>query len=101
MIHDKSEIYFPAVRLDDYSVTKVTVKNRTPNPITFSLNKLSPPFSNYHTSVEVKPNFYLNIPVKYSPILKDGQGPHECFLKLQETCFGGKVLVARLVGQRQ
>ena len=87
--------------MDDYSVTKVTVKNRTKNPVMFSINNLSTPFTNYHTSVEVKPNFYLNIPVKYSSTLKDGKGPHECFMKLEEKGSGSKVLVVRLVGRRQ
>ena len=98
---DKTELYFPAVRLDDHSVVKVTVKNRTKKSAFFTANTLSAPFTSYHTSVEVKPNFYLNIPIKYSPTLKDGKGPHECFLKLEENIADGKVLIVRLIGRRQ
>ena len=98
---DKTELYFPAVRLEESSVIKVTVKNRTRKSVYFTVNQLSAPFTSYHTNVEVKPSFYLNIPIKYCPTLNDGEGPHESFLRLEENVVDGKVLIARLIGRRQ
>ena len=98
---DQAENFFPRVKLNECSVTKITVKNRTKRSVVFSLNTLHPPFENYHHTVEVKPNYYLNIPVKYCPTINDGEGPHECYLKLEEKSVEPRVLVARLVGKRQ
>ena len=98
---DQAENFFPAVKLNECSVTKITVKNRTKRSVIFSLNTLHPPFENYHHTVEVKPNYYLNIPVKYCPTINDGEGPHECYLRLEEKSVEPRVLVARLVGKRQ
>ena len=98
---DQPENFFPAVKLNECSVTKITVKNRTKRSVIFSLNTLHPPFENYHHTVEVKPNYYLNIPVKYCPTINDGEGPHECYLKLEEKSAEPRILVSRLVGKRQ
>lgn len=78
------------------SVAKVVLKNRTEKVQKFSVSSLASPFHNYHDFVEVKPNFYLSIPVKYSPL---ENGRHEASMVLKNVDDGRK-LTATLVGAR-
>ena len=65
---DREIIHFPTVRMpNSSSVAKVTLKNRTDNAAKFQVGTLEPPFENYYTEIEVKPHYYLSLPVRFKP----------------------------------
>ena len=65
---DREIIHFPIVRMpNSSSVAKVTLKNRTDNSAKFQVGNLEPPFENYYTEIEVKPHYYLSLPVRFKP----------------------------------
>ena len=65
---DRETIHFPTVRKkNDSSVAKITLKNRTEKVGRYHINPLESPFENYHSDVEVKPHFYLSIPIRFKP----------------------------------
>ena len=65
---EKDTIHFPTVTMKNgTSVAKVTIKNKTHKPVKFQIEPLEAPFENNHTEVEVKPHFYLSVPVLFRP----------------------------------
>ena len=65
---DNSNVYFPTVtQKNGTSLAKVTIKNKTNEPISFQIQPLEAPFENHHSEVTVKPRFYLSIPILFRP----------------------------------
>lgn len=65
---ENSQIYFPTVtQKNGISVAKITIKNRSQKSIKFKIDALKSPFETRYTEVEVKPRFYLSIPIVFRP----------------------------------
>ncbi len=78
---------------------KISIHNRTSMTQRFSFTKLSKPFVNFHDTVEVKPHFYLHVPVKFIPdvnsVVKGHQFETQAIFRNLDNEI---VLVCRLVG---
>ena len=73
---DREIIHFPTVRIpNSSSVAKVTLKNRTDNAAKFQVGNPEPPFENYYTEIEVKPHYYLSLPIRFKPNSKPNLNP--------------------------
>ena len=96
---DRETIHFPTVRkMNDSSVAKITLKNRTEKVGRYHINSLESPFENYHNDVEVKPHFYLSIPIRFKPTEDNMHCEVTVMLTNIET---GDVLKANLVASSQ
>lgn len=74
---EQDELCFPVTKIGGKSVASITLRNRGHLPELLTVGHLNPPFANKHTQVEVKPNFFLCLPILYSPT---NRGPHEARL---------------------
>lgn len=97
---DSETVHFPTVKVrNGTSVAKVTIKNRTDKPAFFTLvSQLCEPFENYHRDVEVKPFYYLSIPIRFRPTMDNQMCKSPFVLKNVQT---GQLLTATLVGASQ
>lgn len=86
-------VFFPLSKIGTNALAKIVLKNRTPNPASFQLDDLCPPFKNRHKLVTVQANSYLNVPVFYSPV---NAGPHQTAVTFKGS--EGRNLVAVLKG---
>ncbi|TRY74679.1 hypothetical protein TCAL_15555 [Tigriopus californicus] len=86
-------IFFPLTKIGTNALAKIVLKNRTPSPVTFHLEDISPPFKNRHKLVTVQANSFLNVPVFYSPT---NVGPHQTAVTFKGS--EGRNLVAVLKG---
>jgi len=66
---DSSNLVFPTTRIGETSVTKVKIKNRSSSDQSVILQPLSPstPFRPVQTTVEVKSNCYVTVPIQFHP----------------------------------
>ena len=65
---EQETIHFPTVTVKKgTSVAKVTIKNKTDKPVKLQIEPLEAPFENNHSEVEVKPRFYLSVPILFRP----------------------------------
>ena len=92
---EREIIAFPSVTTSDSSsVAKVTLKNRTDKVGKFHIQPLQPPFECHYEFVEVKPHYYLSVPIRFRPTRDQMECRTPIRLTNSET---GEVLTATLV----
>lgn len=77
---ESDRVFAPDVKVGDSSVFKVKIKNQGEVTHLLNISGLQAPFSVNHTRVEIKPKFFLNLPILYSPTTK---ASHESVLILK------------------
>ena len=99
---ERDIIAFPSVTIpNNSSVAKVTLRNRTDQVGKFHIQPLQPPFECHYEYVEVKPHFYLSVPIRFRPTrdqmqtIKD-QMEYRTSIRLTNT-ETGEILTATLV----
>lgn len=91
---ERDIIHFPTVTMKKgTSVAKVTIKNKTEKSVKFQIEPLEAPFENNHTEIEVKPHYYLSVPIIFRPTFDLQKGTANLVLKNSEL-----TLTAQLVG---
>jgi hypothetical protein len=96
----KSGVYLDEtiVRIRANATGKMKLINRTSTAQRFRIGRLPPPFYTAFAEVTVKPNFYLNIPVRYAPeAAASGRRCHEFRARLENSDLGLE-LVCTLIG---
>ena len=92
---ERDIIAFPSVTTSDSSsVAKVTLKNRTDKVGKFHIQPLQPPFECHYECIEVKPHFYLSVPIRFRPTRDQMECRTPIRLTNSET---GEVFTATLV----
>ena len=97
----REPVYLEATELTvrQNGTAKISIHNRTSITQRFSLTKLSKPFVNFHDTVEVKPHFYLHVPVKFIPDVDSvAEGRQFETQAILRNLDNETVLVCRLVG---
>lgn len=98
---DRDQIYLArtTVSLREKVTAKIGIKNRTTSFQDFEFAKLEPPFYSAFKKFTVRPNFYLNIPIKFIPDTSSHASVYESEAVLRNSTTGS-ILRCSLIGTR-
>ena len=70
VVAEREKIFIPPVKIGESTMVKVKLKNHGPSVQELLVSALKEPFSCNYANFEIKPKFFMNVPIFYSPKVK-------------------------------